>query len=92
MPEFGISKKIIKRAITSPQADGKIQNSVIKEKREGKFHRYFKGIGGTSTKKVHCKVNRRLERKHFASILKEKEKHHPKKVNCQVNRRLTTRA
>jgi hypothetical protein len=51
MPEFEISKKIIKRAFTSPQADGKSQNSVIKEKRQETIHKYFKGKGETSPKK-----------------------------------------
>jgi hypothetical protein len=51
MPEFEISKKIIKMAVTSPQADGKSQHSVIKEKRQETIHKYFKGKGETSPKK-----------------------------------------
>jgi hypothetical protein len=51
MPEFGISKKIIKMAVTSPKADGKSLHSVIKEKRQETIHKYFKGKGETSPKK-----------------------------------------
>jgi hypothetical protein len=51
MPEFEISKKIVKMAATSPKAEGKSQHSVIKEKRQETIHKYFKGKGETVPKK-----------------------------------------
>jgi hypothetical protein len=51
MPEFEISKKIVKMAATSPKAEGKSKHIVIKEKRQETIHKYFKGKGETVPKK-----------------------------------------
>jgi hypothetical protein len=45
LPEFEISKKIMKMAITSPKIEGKSQNKVMKEKRQETIHKYFKSPG-----------------------------------------------
>jgi hypothetical protein len=45
LPEFEISKKIMKMTVTSPKRESKSQNKVIKEKRQETIHKYFKSPG-----------------------------------------------
>ncbi|XP_021919556.1 bromodomain adjacent to zinc finger domain protein 1A isoform X2 [Zootermopsis nevadensis] len=54
LPEFEISKKIMKMAITSPKIESKGQNKVMKEKRQETIHKYFKspGKGEAASRKI----------------------------------------
>lgn len=46
LPEFEISKKIMKMAVTSPKTESKSQNKVMKKvKRQETIHKYFKSPG-----------------------------------------------
>jgi hypothetical protein len=49
LPEFEISKKIVKLTVTSPKAESKSQPKVMKEKRQETIHKYFKSPGKKET-------------------------------------------
>lgn len=49
LPEFEISKKIVKLAVTSSKAENKSNSKVMKEKKQETIHKYFKSPGKRET-------------------------------------------